>query len=62
MNGADLLVLTPLLLLAAAAVAVMLAAAFELRHGYTAGLTLVGLLAAFIALPLIWSLVDKNQP
>lgn len=53
MNADDLFALTPLLLLAASAVIVMLAAAFWRRHGLTAALTLAGLVAAFIALPLV---------
>jgi len=50
MNTADLLALFPLLLIAAAAVVVMLAVAFQRNHALTAGLTLAGLAAAFISI------------
>jgi NADH-quinone oxidoreductase subunit N len=50
MNTAEMLVLLPLLLIAGASVVVMLAIAFMRNHAIAAGLTLVGLAAAFISL------------
>ncbi len=52
MNAADLLALLPLLLIAASSVVVMLGIAFKRNHALAAGLTLVGLTAAFFS---IWS-------
>lgn len=49
MNSSDLLALLPLILLAAAAVLVMLVAAFRPSLGLTAALALLGLAAAFAA-------------
>jgi len=53
MSGIELFALTPLLVLAVAVVVVLLAAGFGQRHGVTAVLTLVGLVAAFVTLPLV---------
>ena len=50
MNAADMLALLPLLLIVGTAVVVMLAIAFKRNHALAAGLTLVGLAAAFISL------------
>jgi NADH-quinone oxidoreductase subunit N len=50
MNAADILALFPLLLIAGSAIVVMLAIAFKRNHALAAGLTLIGLAAAFISL------------
>jgi NADH-quinone oxidoreductase subunit N len=50
MNAAEMLALLPLLLIAGASVVVMLAIAFKRNHAFAAGLTLMGLAAAFISL------------
>jgi NADH-quinone oxidoreductase subunit N len=50
MNAADLLALFPLLLIAGTVVVVMLGIAFKRNHALAAGLTLVGLTAAFISI------------
>jgi len=50
MNTADILALLPLLLIAGTAVVVMLGIAFRRDHALAAGLTLVGLTAAFISI------------
>lgn len=50
MNAAEMLALLPLLVIAGASVVVMLAIAFNRNHAFVAGLTLVGLAAAFISL------------
>ncbi len=50
MNASDLLVLSPLLLIAAAAVVVMLGIAFRRNHLLTVQLTLAGLTAAFVSI------------
>jgi NADH-quinone oxidoreductase subunit N len=50
MNAADLLALFPLLLIAGTVVVVMLGIAFKRSHALAAGLTLVGLTAAFISI------------
>jgi NADH-quinone oxidoreductase subunit N len=50
MNAADMLALFPLLLIAGTVVVVMLGIAFKRNHALAAGLTLVGLAAAFISL------------
>jgi NADH-quinone oxidoreductase subunit N len=50
MNAADMLALLPLLLIAGTALIVMLGIAFKRNHALAAGLTLVGLAAAFISL------------
>ncbi len=47
MNGADLIALLPLLVLAGAAIAAMLAIAVRRNHALVAALTLAGLAAAF---------------
>ena len=52
MTGADLYTLAPLLVLAGTPVALMLLIAFYRDHALSAGLTVVGLLAALILLPL----------
>jgi NADH-quinone oxidoreductase subunit N len=52
MNAPDMLALFPLLLIAGSAIVVMLAIAFKRHHALAAGLTLVGLAAAFIS---IWA-------
>src|SRR5258705_11922786 len=50
MNAADILALLPLILLAGTAILLMLAIAFKRNHALAAGLTLVGLAAAFFSL------------
>jgi NADH-quinone oxidoreductase subunit N len=50
MNSADVLALLPLLLIASTSVIVMLAIAFKRNHALAAGLTLAGLIAAFISI------------
>src|SRR5271165_7575788 len=50
MNAADMLALLPLLLIAGTAVVVMLGIALKRSHALTAGLTLVGLITAFISI------------
>jgi NADH-quinone oxidoreductase subunit N len=50
MNPADIFVLLPLLLIAGTSVVVMLGIAFTRNHALAAGLTLVGLTAAFISI------------
>lgn len=50
MNGTDVIVLLPLLVLASTAVLVMLATAVHRNHSLTVGLTLAGLVAAFCCL------------
>ncbi len=50
MNGTDLLVLSPLIVLAATAVSVMVMAAFCRRHGAVALVTQAGLLLSLVAL------------
>ena len=50
MNPADILALLPLLLIAGTSVVVMLGIAFKRNHALAAGLTLVGLTAAFISI------------
>jgi NADH-quinone oxidoreductase subunit N len=50
MNRADMLALLPILMIAGTALVVMLGIAFRRNHALTAGLTLVGLAAAFVSL------------
>src|SRR5208337_433062 len=50
MDARDILALLPLLLVAGTSVVVMLGIAFKRNHTVAAGLTLVGLAAAFISL------------
>src|SRR6266404_8150229 len=50
MNPADIFALLPLLLIAGTSVVVMLGIAFKRNHALAAGLTLVGLTAAFISI------------
>jgi NADH-quinone oxidoreductase subunit N len=52
MTGVDLYTLLPLLVLAGTPVALMLLIAFHRDHSLSAGLTVIGLLAALILLPL----------
>src|SRR5215469_14138720 len=52
MTSTDMLALLPLLLIAGTSIVVMLGIAVKRRHALTAGLTLVGLLAAFVS---IWA-------
>ena len=49
-DAADLIALLPLLLISATAVVVMLGIAFKKSHALAAGLTLVGLMVAFISI------------
>jgi NADH-quinone oxidoreductase subunit N len=58
-SGADLLVLSPLIILAATAVCVMLLAAFYRRHGAVVLATLTGLLLSFAALGMAVSHVPR---
>ncbi|MBK8905232.1 MAG: NADH-quinone oxidoreductase subunit N [Anaerolineaceae bacterium] len=60
MSEIELLVISPLLVLAGAVVVVMLVAAFVRRSVVTAVLTLVGLVAAFAMLFLVWSEVPRQ--
>src|SRR5580658_79238 len=50
MNGSDLLALSPLLLIAATALSVMLGIAFRRNHALTERLTLAGLMAALLSI------------
>ncbi|HZD26964.1 MAG TPA: NADH-quinone oxidoreductase subunit N, partial [Alphaproteobacteria bacterium] len=50
MNGPGLIAILPLIMLAAAAVAVMLAIAWRRHHGIAAGLTALSLVAALASL------------
>ncbi len=60
MSAIDLFAISPLLVLAATAVIVMLAAAFGRRSGVTAVLTLAGLAGAFLTLPVVWPQLPRQ--
>ena len=60
MNTTDLLALSPLLLIAATAVVVMLGIAFRRNHALAAGLTLAGLTAAFVSICAAAPLVPRQ--
>jgi NADH-quinone oxidoreductase subunit N len=60
MNLADIFALLPLLLIAGTSVVVMLGIAFKRNHALTAGLTLVGLTAAFISIYAAASLAPRQ--
>ncbi len=60
MNTADALALLPLLLIAGTSVVVMLGIAFRRSHALAAGLTLVGLTAAFISIFAATPLVPRH--
>ncbi len=60
MNASDLLALSPLLLIAVTAVAVMLGIAFRRNHVLTAQLTLAGLTAAFVCIGIAAARVPRQ--
>jgi NADH-quinone oxidoreductase subunit N len=60
MNSADILALLPLLVIAGIAVVVMLGIAFKRNHALAAGLTLIGLTAAFISIYAAASLAPRQ--
>ena len=60
MSPTDLIALLPLLVIAGTSVVVMLGIAFKRNHALTAGLTLVGLTAAFISIYAAASLAPRQ--
>jgi NADH-quinone oxidoreductase subunit N len=60
MNSADLLVLLPLLLIAGTSIAVMLGIAAKRSHVLAAGLTVAGLVAAFLSIRIAAPLVPRQ--
>jgi NADH-quinone oxidoreductase subunit N len=60
MSPTDILALLPLLVIAGTSVVVMLGIAFKRNHALTAGLTLVGLTAAFISIYAAASLAPRQ--
>ena len=60
MNATDILALLPLLVIAGTSVVVMLGIAFKRNHALTAGLTLIGLTAAFISIYAAASLAPRQ--
>ena len=60
MSPADILALLPLLLIGATSIVVMLAIAFKRNHALAAGLTLVGLIAAFISIHAAASMAPRQ--
>jgi NADH-quinone oxidoreductase subunit N len=62
MTFADLVALSPLIMLALTAVTAMLVIAFYRNHTLTAAVTLLGLVTALGTLPLTWSTVPHQLP
>jgi NADH-quinone oxidoreductase subunit N len=60
MTSSDLITLLPLIVVAVASIAVLLAIAFDRNHGITAAITLSGLALAFITLPVISANVPRQ--
>src|SRR5262249_28723921 len=60
MNATDILALLPLLVITGTSVVVMLGIAFKRNHALTAGLTLIGLTAAFISIYAAASLAPRQ--
>lgn len=56
----DILVLLPMLVVAAVSLLVLLAAAFARRHGLAAGMTLVGFIVALASLGLAWTAAPRE--
>jgi NADH-quinone oxidoreductase subunit N len=60
MSARDVLVLLPLLVVAAASLLVLIVSAFVRRHGLAALLTLIGFAAAFLSVGLAWTAVPRT--